>query len=168
MGKLTDSLKAATQQLSEIKHGINQMQELGQELADNTITVAEAGLRTGYAYAKAEETLTQSQLVSPASKILDAEQLGSASSWTEKALKERFGSCDKARQYLQNDYNICVNRSWKKVVDAFNNTEGDRSLIQKVAELEQAVALQGQYIAVLETKLNEVILNLQQLMSTGK
>ena len=175
MGKLTDSLKSTTKQLSEIKHGINQMQDLGRELADNTLRVADAALRTGYAYAKAEADTTQPVEVLPqpqltlAPVVLDADQLGKATRWTEELLKARFGSHHAAYRYLRDAHSISMsNRSWKNIVDAFNSATDDPPLAQRVAQLEQTVAQQEQHIAFLEEKLNEVTLHLQQVMSVVK
>ena len=47
MGKLTDSLKNTSQRLNALQQGIRQMQSIGEELADNTLVVAEAALRAG-------------------------------------------------------------------------------------------------------------------------
>jgi hypothetical protein len=54
MGKLTDSLRKATKELDNIESGIDRIANLGQELAENTVNVAEAALHAGYSYAKAE------------------------------------------------------------------------------------------------------------------
>lgn len=173
MGKLTDSLKATTARLGAIKHGINQMQELGRELADNTLVVADAALRTGYAYAKAEAAIAQSvvveslpmQALPSTTEVPDSPQLGQAKQWTEKTLKERFGDHHAAYRYLRDTYGIQMrHRSWKNIVKAFNNNSEDCTLTQRVVQLEQTVAQQGQYIAVLEQRLNEVVLHLQQLI----
>ncbi|HEY9624393.1 MAG TPA: hypothetical protein V6C78_28820, partial [Crinalium sp.] len=128
MGKLTDSLKAATKQLDDIKHGIGQMTELGQELVENTLVVADTALRAGYAYAKAEadaisqvqEPVQQPALPS-ASHVLEAEHLNGEPYWTEQLLKKRFKTCQAACDHLRDTYSIKLNRrSWKLVVDAFN------------------------------------------------
>lgn len=58
MGRLTDSLKKASSKLDDIELGVNQMASLSEELAKNTATVADASLKLGYAYAKAEEKVT--------------------------------------------------------------------------------------------------------------
>jgi ribosomal protein S15P/S13E len=174
MGKLTDSLKAVTQQLGEIQHGIDRMQELGQELADNTLTVTDAALRTGYAYAKAEAEIANaqsgeimSQLALPsAPTALDADQLGGATRWTEKLLKARFGTCKAAYQYLRDTHGIRLKKqSWKNIVDAFNGAVDDRPPEQRIAQLEQTLARQGQQIAMLAAKVNELTTHLQRVMT---
>lgn len=58
MGRLTDSLKKASKKLDDIDIGIDQMASLSEELAKNTANVADASLKLGYAYAKAEEEST--------------------------------------------------------------------------------------------------------------
>ena len=62
MGRLTDSLKKASEKLSNIDIGIDKMASLSEELAKNTANVADASLKLGYDYAKAEveETLDTS------------------------------------------------------------------------------------------------------------
>ncbi|MGF1492199.1 MAG: hypothetical protein ACFBSC_07070 [Microcoleaceae cyanobacterium] len=104
MGKFTESLSDTSQQLQQVKQGIRAMQELGQEMLDNTFNVAEAGLRTGYAYAKAEdgETIPQQQkLLQPTSNVLDQELLNREEFWTQKSLKARFGKHYAAYRYLK-------------------------------------------------------------------
>lgn len=44
--------------------------------------------------------------------------------------------------------------SWEKIVDAFDGAVDKIPLAQRVTQLEQTVAQQRQYIAVLEEKLN--------------
>ena len=62
VGRLTDSLKKASEKLSNIDIGIDKMASLSEELAKNTANVADASLKLGYDYAKAEveETLDTS------------------------------------------------------------------------------------------------------------
>jgi hypothetical protein len=54
MGRLTDSLKSASKELDAIEVGIDRMADLGKELAENTINVADAALKTGYQYGWSE------------------------------------------------------------------------------------------------------------------
>lgn len=176
MGKLTNSLKATTRQLSDIKHGIRQMQELGQELSDNTLTVAEAGLRAGYAYAKAEleasnaqenEARPKPKQALPFTAIpLNADQLENSTQWTIESLKSRFGSYQAAYQYLKNTHRITVKqRGWQHILAVFNSGVGDKNkpLEQRVAQLEETVVLQRREIVVLETRLDQTIFQLQKL-----
>lgn len=179
MGKLTNSLKATTKQLNEIKRGIHKMQELGQELSDNTLTVAAAGLRTGYAYAQAEVEAANTQVnttpsnpqqaLSSAPIPLDTNQLNNSAHWTIESLKSRFGSYQAAYQYLKDVHGISVKqRGWQYVLAAFNSGVNDRNRLveQRVAQLEEIVALQKQEITVLETRLNQTVSQLQQLTAT--
>ncbi|MEP0871524.1 hypothetical protein NDA01_17070 [Trichocoleus desertorum AS-A10] len=181
MGKLTNSLKATTKQLSEIKRGIHKMQELGQELADNTLTVAEAGLRTGYAYAKAELETTSAQtnqvLSEPHQALpstftpLDAHQLENSTYWTIELLKSRFGSYQAATKHLKDVHGVSVKqRGWQHVVAAFNKgvDNRDKLLEQRVAQLEEVVSLQRREIAVLEARLDETVVQLKKLTATVK
>jgi uncharacterized coiled-coil protein SlyX len=165
MGKLTKSLKAVTQKLDDVQHGINQMQTLGEELGNNTFLVAEAALKTGYAYAKAEtEEAFSHPLLPSASPILEKDLLNGAAFWTEETLKARFGSCNKTYQYLKKTYNIKLNSpSWKNVVAAFNGTGDEIPIEERVTQLEQKVVQQAQYIVTLEQKIDEMRLQLQQM-----
>jgi hypothetical protein len=146
MGKLTKSLKAATQKLSDLKEGIAEMQQLSQELADNTLEVADAALRTGYAYGKAEAASMETQS-SPEQKqgtkaltsdrptdsamldngaILDADQLKGATQWTERALKARFKTLEPANHYLKETYGLEIakkRKTWQDIVDLFNGKQ---------------------------------------------
>ncbi|PZV19348.1 MAG: hypothetical protein DCF22_00265 [Leptolyngbya sp.] len=168
MGKLTDSLKGATQKMSDLKHGIHEMQQLGRDLADNTLEVADAALRTGYAYAKAESGKTgekTERLLDLNPKMLDADQLNQTTCWTQKLLEARFGSFNAAYQYLRDVHNIRVKqRSWKKLVDIFNGNLDARSPEQRLASLEQLFSKQEQRINELETKLIELIQSLGQAL----
>lgn len=165
MGKLTKSLKAVTQKLDDVQNGINQMQTLGEELGKNTFRVAEAALKTGYAYAKAEtEEAFSHPLLPSASPILEKDQLKGAAFWTEETLKARFGSCTKTYQHLKKKYNIKLNSpSWKNVVAAFNGTGNEIPIEERVTELEQKVVQQAQYIVTLEQKIDEMRLQLQEM-----
>lgn len=58
MGSLTDSLRKTSEKLDSIESGIDRMSSLSEDLAKNTANVADASLKLGYAYAKAEEALT--------------------------------------------------------------------------------------------------------------
>jgi hypothetical protein len=195
MGKLTDSLKAATKQLDDIKHGIGQMTELGQELVDNTLVVADTALRAGYAYAKAEAeavlhqeeptSLPQAALP-PVPTVLDADHLVGESVWTEKSLKKRFKTFQLAYDYIKNTHHSQPEkRSWKSVVDTFNGASNGasihqpldqspnpsldsslhQSLEQRVVQLEQIVTSQEQRIVDLETRLDEITQHLQQALT---
>jgi len=168
MGKLTDSLKETTQKLSDLKHGIYEMQQLGRDLADNTLEVADAALRTGYAYAKAESGKTGEKtehLLDLNPKMLDADQLNQTTCWTQKLLEARFGSFNATYQYLRNVHNIRVkDRSWKKLVEIFNGNLDARSPEQRLASLEQITLQQEQRINELETKLTELIHRLGQVL----
>ncbi|HEY9852366.1 MAG TPA: hypothetical protein V6D28_23035 [Leptolyngbyaceae cyanobacterium] len=166
MGKLTKSLKAVSQQLNDVQNGINQMQTLGEELGKNSFRVAEAALRTGYAYAKAEtgETINH-PLLPNASPVLDKDKLKGANSWTQEALKARFGTCKEAYGYLRNVYQIKLPaQSWKNIVAAFNGTSDDIPIEQRVIQLEQTVVQQAQYILVLEGKINQIEIQLQHFL----
>lgn len=166
MGKLTDSLKETTQKLSDLKHGIYEMQQLGRDLADNTLEVADAALRTGYAYAKAESGKTgekTKRLIDLSPKVLDADELHEAPYWTQKLLKTKFGSFNAAYEYLRDVHNIRVkHRSWNKLVDIFNGNLDARSPEQRLASLEHLFSQQEQRINGLETKLIELIQSLGQ------
>ncbi|MFB2978681.1 hypothetical protein [Microseira sp. BLCC-F43] len=158
MGKLTKSLKEATKKLDQVQYGINQMQELGQEITENTFRVAETALRTGYLYAKAEaeETPTQ-QLLPGESHPSEKNQLKGETHWTEASLKAKFGSYDAAYRYLRDVRGIKLrSRSWKNLVDAFNEGVEQLSLAQRVVQLEQTVNQQTQYIATLEEKIHQM------------
>jgi hypothetical protein len=174
MGKLTDSLKDTTQKLSDLKHGIHEMQQLGHGLADNTLAVADAALRTGYAYAKAEagggdeksggDEKTK-RLLDLNPKMLDADALRETSCWTQKLLEAQFGSFNATYHYLRDVHNIRVqHRSWKKLVDIFNGNLEARSPEQRLANLEQLFSQQEQRIKELETKLIELIQSLGQVL----
>jgi hypothetical protein len=173
MGKLTDSLKATTKQLGEIKQGIQQMQALGHELADNTLNVADAALRTGYAYAKAEAEVAQPALIAlpalpGAPTIPDADQLNGGV-WTEAKLKQRFGKLQAARQYLHEQYNVTSQpRSWKAAIALFNDLEStpDCSIEQRLTQLEQAVSQQQQQLAILMAQLGRVLQHLETHLET--
>lgn len=70
MGKLTDSLRKAAKDLDDIESGIDRIGNLGQELAENTGRVAEAAIRAGYSYAKAEARESEETDVELAPKAL--------------------------------------------------------------------------------------------------
>jgi len=48
MGRLTDSLNEAATELDAIEAGIERMNDLGEELLDNTAEVAQSALKVGY------------------------------------------------------------------------------------------------------------------------
>jgi hypothetical protein len=75
MGRLTDSLKSASADLDAIETGIEKMGELGQELAENTINVADAALKTGYQYAKSEVQEREGTVPSPPKALPEVSQL---------------------------------------------------------------------------------------------
>ncbi|MEB3230006.1 MAG: hypothetical protein VKJ64_03280 [Leptolyngbyaceae bacterium] len=138
MGKFTDSLREATNQLKNIQQGIDAMTATGQDLADNALEVADAALRAGYAYGKAEVIqASQIALASPENSVnpsvkpidvassefvvLDAGQLEGGDRWTQQSLKKRFGQFESAYQHLRDVHGIRPKkRSWQSVVDGFN------------------------------------------------
>ncbi|MBO9998248.1 MAG: hypothetical protein J7641_04435 [Cyanobacteria bacterium SID2] len=162
MGKLTDSLKAATQQLSDIQDGVRQMREIGDEMSNNTLRVAEAALRTGYAYAKAEED-TIAEFVDDRSsqKALPEARSPETQSWTPQSLKAEFGKLNVAYQYLKETYGVKLSRrSWQAVAEALNRAKEapkPRSIEARVLELEKTVSVQTQYISKLEQQLNSLL-----------
>lgn len=168
MGKLTKSLKEATKKLDQVQYGINQMQELGQEITENTFRVAETALRTGYLYAKAEAEETETQPLLPGgSPVAEKNQLKDETHWTEASLKAKFGSYDAAYRYLRDVRGIKLrSRSWKNIVDAFNEGVEELSLTQRVVQLEQTLTQQTQYIATLEAKIHQMHLQLLELTTT--
>ncbi len=197
MGKLTESLQETTQQLKNIKKGINQMQLLGDELTENSFMIAETALKVGYNYAQSEIDYTTTNLVKsqaqlPSSNVLDRQLLKEANNWTEKSLKARFKNCNAAYKHLKDAHGIKLSsRSWKQVVTAFNNgankkTETgiepeEQDLEQRVKFLEkriitlenqlkeqQQVKILEKRIITLENKLKEQGLLIQQLISQLK
>jgi regulator of replication initiation timing len=183
MGKLTESLKTTANQLNQVKQGISQMRELGQELSNNTVQIAEAALRTGYAYAKAEaeNEIAQSgssyslKSISPATtNILALNELHSYGEtyWTKELLRTHFGSCDRAYRYLR-DHGVKLSRkSWETVVNAFNGTnkssDNEPSIIQRIDRLEQAILQQNQRISMIEEKLNEALQQFRHIAITSE
>lgn len=179
MGKLTDSLKASTRKLQDIKQGIHQMQQLGQELGDNTFKVAEAALKAGYAYAQAEAELATGETV------VEGKYLPESPFWTVANLKERFKTCNAAYQHLKIEYGVTLkNRSWQAIADAFNQipkdafnqnqtqtqthiqNKNDRpSLEQRVVQLETLMQSQQQQIASLEGQLQQSHQKMEQMMA---
>ena len=167
MGKLTDSLKASTRKLQDIKQGIHQMQQLGQELGDNTFKVAEAALKAGYAYAQAEAELAAGEMV------VEVKCLPESPFWTVANLKERFKTCNAAYQHLKLEYGVTLkSRSWQAIADAFNQVQtqtqnkNDRSsLEQRVIQLETLVQSQQQQIASLERQLQQSHQKMEQMMA---
>lgn len=70
MGKLTDSLRKTAQELDDIESGIDRITNLGQELAENTVRVADAALRVGYNSAQSEVRKQEETGLQPAPKTL--------------------------------------------------------------------------------------------------
>lgn len=168
MGKLTDSLKAAANELDQVKLGIRHMQALGNELADNAVSIAEAGLRTGYAYAQAEAAASDlsAQTALPASSQvlgLDLLQAYNTDRWTDALAKRHFKRADATYRYLRDRYGLkLARRGWKQLVEALNG-EGqpqltsNQSLTQRIADLEQQLQHQAQRITNLEQQLAELL-----------
>ena len=175
MGKLTDSLKNTSQRLNALQQGIRQMQSIGEELADNTLVVAEAALRAGYAYAQAEaETVAEGDRPRPA---IAPSSPSESSDWSVEALKARFGTCAKAYRYLRDRHGVTLkSRSWQAIATAFQQAEasaqaapttmpaGDRpsgaqTLEARVSQLEQTVAAQALQIAELQAQLQTLLVS---------
>lgn len=172
MGKLTDSLKNTSQRLNALQQGIRQMQSIGEELADNTLVVAEAALRAGYAYAQAEaETLAEGDRPLPA---IAPSSSPAPSDWSVEALKARFGTCAKAYHHLRDRHGITLkSRSWQAIATAFQQAEaaqtapspaGDRpssaqTLEERVSQLEQTVTAQALQIAELQAQIQTLLAN---------
>ncbi|HIK32597.1 MAG TPA: hypothetical protein IGS17_06960 [Oscillatoriales cyanobacterium M59_W2019_021] len=70
MGKLTDSLRKTAQELDDIESGIDRITNLGQELAENTVRVADAALRVGYNSAPSEARKQEKTGSQPVPKAL--------------------------------------------------------------------------------------------------
>ncbi len=164
MGKLTESLQETTQQLKNIKKGINQMQLLGDELTENSFMIAETALKVGYNYAQTEidsttTNLVESQAQLPPSNILDRELLKEANSWTEKSLKTRFKNCNAAYKHLKDVHNIKLSsRSWKQVVTAFNNGVNNKTetgIEPEQKDLKKQVNFLEKRIITLENQVKE-------------
>lgn len=178
MPNILETLQDDTQ-FDRIKQGIDNLADTAQDLAEEIPKVAESAMRLGYAYAKAEsgvENVVQQSadpdgneivdaefqpLLSSASNVLEPEYLQGETCWTKDALKNRFGSCLKAYQYLHNVYGFKFNKSWEKVIAAFNNEMNDVTLEKKMTLLENTVILQQQRIVRLEEKLDQVLQLLQ-------
>ncbi|NJR68310.1 MAG: DNA recombination protein RmuC [Synechococcales cyanobacterium CRU_2_2] len=161
MGKLTDSFKDTSQQLGKLKQGIQQMQALGEALADNTQDVAAAALRTGYAYAKVEAA--QAEVASAQTSKL----------WTLPMLKAEFATAAKAYGHLKAEFGVSLrSRSWQNILDAWNEALEQKpsaqlcaperspqhlspepsALEQRLLALERLVAQQSVKIAQLEAQ----------------
>lgn len=170
MGKLTDSLKDTSKQLDRVKDGVRQMQALGEGMADNAQAVAEAGLRTGYAYAQVETARAD---VARAEAGL-AEAAVEAEPWTMKSLKAEFGSAAKAYTHLKSEFGVTLrSRSWANILAAFNgeksalpsqqpaskklplsaSSKHGHSLEKRVVELERLAQQQAARITTLEEQL---------------
>jgi hypothetical protein len=187
MANLLDALEDESR-FDKIKQGVNSLADTAEELAEEIPQVAESAMRMGYAYAKAEETvyssinLIEEEIIdveeiidadfepvesnSNPSQILEKNYLDNADYWTKAALTTRFGNCTAAYQYLKDQYGFKFNRSWDKVLDAFNGNLNEVSseqksntvnLDKKVEMLEATVKLQQQQIKGLEDKLNQVL-----------
>ncbi|MDC0834579.1 hypothetical protein POG22_16440 [Geitlerinema sp. CS-897] len=185
MGKLTDSLKSTTQKLETIKNGIQNMKEIGDDLSDNTLRVAETALRAGYAYAKAEGgEVVESRVETdrdrasrPEAQFPQSESdrtLASPTVWTPETLKAKFGKLNEAYRYLKSTSGITLKtRSWATVVDAFNRLDESAreekslfsSLEDRLLNLEKIVAERSQYIKQLESKLEIMQARLDRLES---
>ncbi|MGD1700015.1 hypothetical protein [Dapis sp. BLCC M229] len=177
MGKLTESLQETTQQLKNIKKGINQMQLLGDELTENSFMIAETALKVGYNYAQSEidattTNLVESQAQLPSSNVLDRELLKEANNWTEKSLKARFKNCNSAYKYLKDTHGIKLSsRSWKQVVTAFNNGTNKKTetgIEPEEQDLKQQVKFLEKRIITLENQVKEQSQLIQQLISQFK
>ncbi len=161
--------------INKVNQGVENLSNIAENLADQTVDAVEAGMRLGYAYAQVETEEKQSansdeyidvevaSLSPNTSQILDKNYLKNAEYWTKETLQKRFGTCNKAYRYLQKTYGFKFQPSWDKVLEAFNtggksNTVSldNISLEQKVEQLKQTVLLQQQKINQLESKLNEV------------
>ncbi|AFY66471.1 hypothetical protein [Geitlerinema sp. PCC 7407] len=173
MGKLTDSLKNTSQRLNALQQGIRQMQSIGEELADNTLVVAEAALRAGYAYAQAEaETVAEGDRPLPA---IAPSSSSASSDWSVEALKARFGTCAKAYRYLRDRHGVTLKtRSWQAIATVLQDAEasaqaaptatpaGDRpasaqTLESRVSQLEQQVTAQALQIAELQAQIQALL-----------
>lgn len=164
--------------INKVNQGVENLSDIAENLADQTLDAVESGMRLGYAYAQVEAGEKQSSssdeyidaevesLLPNTSEVIDQEYLKNTNCWTKDALKDRFGTCNKAYRYLQETYNFKFKPSWDKVLEAFN-TGGKRESItleQEVETLKQTVSLQQQQInnlerqnTLLEAKLNEVV-----------
>lgn len=164
--------------INKVNQGVENLSDIAENLADQTVDAVESGMRLGYAYAQVEAERKQSSnsneyldaevesLLPNTSQVLDQEYLKNTDYWTKDSLKDRFGTCNKAYRYLQETYNFKFQPSWDKVLEAFN-TGGKRESIpleKEVETLKQTVNLQQQQInkleqqnTLLEAKLNEVL-----------
>lgn len=167
MGRLSESLKSGANRIDKVKKGVRKMKDIGDEMAENTVRVADAALRTGYAYAKAEAEAVAGEIVSeeddrpllPAAE--PAENEGDIV-WTKDSLKEKFGSLNAAYGYLKDRFDVTLSkRSWNTVVAAFNKPKAP-SLGDRVTQLERIVAQQQQYIAALEQKIEAIAQQLKK------
>jgi hypothetical protein len=172
MGKLTESLQKTTQQLKDIKNGINKMQLLGNELTENSFVIAETAMKVGYNYAQIEmdstsPSLVESQVQLPPSNILDRELLEGANSWTKTSLKARFKTCNAAYKYLKDVHGIKLSsRSWEQVVTAFNSGANTKTQTEdKQQDLKQQVKFLEQRLMTLENQVKQQGLLIQKLIS---
>ncbi|MEA5522531.1 hypothetical protein [Limnoraphis robusta] len=164
--------------INKVNQGVENLSDIAENLADQTVDAVESGMRLGYAYAQVEAEEKQSvnsdeyidvevaSLSPNTSQVLEQEYLKNADYWTKDSLKARFGSCQKAYQYLQKTYGFKFQPSWDKVLEAFNTGGKKESLTleQEVETLKQTVSLQQQQLhkleqqnTLLEAKLNEVL-----------
>lgn len=164
--------------INKVNQGVENLSDIAENLADQTVDAVESGMRLGYAYAQVEAEEKQSvnsdeyidvevaSLSPNTSQVLEQEYLKNADYWTKDSLKARFGSCQKAYRYLQETYNLKFQPSWDKVLEAFNTGGKKESLTleQEVETLKQTVSLQQQQLhkleqqnTLLEAKLNEVL-----------
>ncbi|NJO72038.1 MAG: hypothetical protein HC825_10900 [Oscillatoriales cyanobacterium RM1_1_9] len=142
------------------------MEELGQELVGHTFDAAEAGLRAGYAYAKAEtgEAFLEPPVAQPALQpspvILSSNLLNTGETrWTKASLKAQFTDLNTAYRHLREVHGIKLSkRSWEGIINAFNGvSHSSKSLEQRVQQLEQKVVSQEERIAVLEAKIHQIL-----------
>lgn len=172
MGKLTDSLKETSKQLDRVKDGVRQMQALGEGIAENAEAVAEAGLRTGYAYAQVEAARAEVERAEAGLSEVALEP------WTLETLKAEFGSAARAYAHLKTEFGVTLrSRSWANILATFNgeksalpsqqpasarlslstSSKSDHSLEKRVVELERLTLQQADRIAVLEAKLESLL-----------
>ncbi|MFZ1029555.1 MAG: hypothetical protein WAN66_25405 [Limnoraphis robusta] len=164
--------------INKVNQGVENLSDIAENLADQTVDAVESGMRLGYAYAQVEAEEKQSvnsdeyidvevaSLSPNTSQVLEQEYLKNADYWTKDSLKARFVTCNKAYRYLQETYNLKFQPSWDKVLEAFNTGGKKESLTleQEVETLKQTVSLQQQQLhkleqqnTLLEAKLNEVL-----------
>ncbi|MDY7023679.1 MAG: hypothetical protein SWJ54_20410, partial [Cyanobacteriota bacterium] len=154
--------------IDNANQSIEKLSDIADNLADQTLNAVESGMRLGYAYAQVEADIKNTSepyvssdeniidieaqsLLPTSSQVLDQDYLKDADHWTKESLKARFGTCQKAYRYLQDTYQFKFQRSWDKIVEAFNtgknftgNLTQSLSLEQQVSKLEQTMISQAQ------------------------